>query len=279
MIRHWMLLILSSLILTTRGAAPIPDKVVVLTFDDSVASQFTVVRPLLQRYHFGATFFITEGFSFSTNKKDYMTWEQIAQLHRDGFEVGNHTRDHFGITSENMGQLKDQLQAINDRCALHQIPKPISFAYPGNSIAKEALPVLAEMGIQFARRGGAPEFPYDKGEGLGFEPELDHLLLIPTAGDARPDWTLENFKKAVALAKQGKIAVLQFHGVPDLDHPWVNTPAGRFSDYMKYLHEGGFKVIALRDIKNYVTGIVPPSDPFAIIETRKAAISKAQSKP
>ncbi len=274
-----MLLLLVVLTLETRGAEPIPDKLVVLTFDDSVASQFTVVRPLLQKYRFGATFFITEGFSFSTDKKNYMTWEQIAQLHRDGFEIGNHTRDHFGVNSKNFAQLKEQLQAINDRCATHQIPKPTSFAYPGNSIAKEALPVLAEMGIRFARRGGAPEFPYEKGGGLAYELGLDHLLLIPTAGDARPDWTLDNLKKAVALAKNGKIAVLQFHGVPDLDHPWVNTPVERFGEYMKFLNEGGFKVIALRDIEKYVTGIDPPPDPFAIIETRKKAISNGTSAP
>ena len=68
----------------------------VLTFDDSKASHYTVVRPLLKKYGFGATFFITEGFTFRTNKEDYLTWEQIAELHRDGFEIGNHTRDHMG---------------------------------------------------------------------------------------------------------------------------------------------------------------------------------------
>ena len=45
------------------GAAdPIPEKLVVLTFDDSAKSHFTVVRPLLLNYGFSATFFITEGF-------------------------------------------------------------------------------------------------------------------------------------------------------------------------------------------------------------------------
>src|SRR5713101_2858754 len=66
---------------------PVPEKVVVLTFDDSVASHYTVVRPILKRYGFGATFFISEGFGFLTNKQDYMTWAQIAELHRDGFEI------------------------------------------------------------------------------------------------------------------------------------------------------------------------------------------------
>src|SRR5215472_391407 len=59
---------------------PIPDKLVVLTFDDSSKSHFTVARPLLKKYGFGATFFITEGFDFPSNKRDYMTWEEIAKL-------------------------------------------------------------------------------------------------------------------------------------------------------------------------------------------------------
>ena len=55
----------------------------VLTFDDSAKSHYTVVRPLLKEYGFGATFFITEGFDFKVNKKDYVTWEQITKLHEE----------------------------------------------------------------------------------------------------------------------------------------------------------------------------------------------------
>src|SRR5262245_29524928 len=74
-----------------RQREPIPDRLVVLTFDDAVKSHYTVARPILLKYRFGATFFVTEGWDFGTNKKDYMTWEEIAQLHKDGFEIGNHT--------------------------------------------------------------------------------------------------------------------------------------------------------------------------------------------
>jgi hypothetical protein len=54
---------------------PIPDRLVVLTFDDSVKSHFTIVRPILLAHKFRATFFITEGFNFKTDKERYMTWE------------------------------------------------------------------------------------------------------------------------------------------------------------------------------------------------------------
>jgi peptidoglycan/xylan/chitin deacetylase (PgdA/CDA1 family) len=248
---------------------PVPDRLVVLTFDDSVASHYSVVRPILKRYGFGATFFITEGFSFRTNKQAYLTWEQIRQLHEDSFEIGNHTRDHMGVSARTLGQLREQLEAINERCAQHHIPTPVSFGYPGNAIVPEALPILRQLGIRFARRGGAPEHPYEWGRGFAYEPGLDHPLLIPSAGDARPDWTLEDFKRAVDQAQHGRIAVLQFHGVPEYEHPWVHTRPERFQQFMDYLHTNAFKVIALRDLAAYVDPEKAPADPLAIVEKRK----------
>jgi peptidoglycan/xylan/chitin deacetylase (PgdA/CDA1 family) len=183
---------LLSLPLLRTGLEPIPDKLVVLTFDDSKASHYTIVRPLLKKYGFGATFFITEGFTFRTNKQDYLTWEQIADLHREGFEIGNHTRDHLGASKASLPELKAQVEAINAQCAAHGIPRPTSFAYPGNAIEPAAISILEELGFRFARRGGAPEHPYEQGDGVAYEPGRDHPLLLPSAGDARPFWTLEN---------------------------------------------------------------------------------------
>jgi peptidoglycan/xylan/chitin deacetylase (PgdA/CDA1 family) len=248
---------------------PIPDKLVVLTFDDASKSHFTVARPLLKKYGFGATFFITEGFDFPTNKRDYMTWEEITKLHEDGFEIGNHTQDHKGVTRENLRDLAAQLRGINVQCKKHGIPVPISFAYPGNAIERDALPVLKELGIKFARRGGAPEYPYKEGRGFAYEPGLDHPLLIPSAGDARPGWTLDDFKRAVGQARHAKIAVLQFHGVPDTAHDWVTTSQKQFEAYLQYLADEKFQVIALRDLVKYVDSTVTPMDPWGVITDRQ----------
>lgn len=264
---------------TAIALEPIPDKLVVLTFDDASKSHFTVARPLLKQYKFGATFFVTEGFDMTTNKRDYMTWDEIAGLHKDGFEIGNHTRDHRGVTDKTVGELAEQVRALNERCKAQGIPTPVSFAYPGNGITKNALPVLKDLGIKFARRGGSPEFPYKEGRGFAFEPGLDQPLLIPSAGDARPGWTLEDFKRAVGQARQGKIAVLQFHGVPDTAHNWVTTSKEQFEAYLKYLADNRFQVIALRDLSRYVDPEVLPNDPWGIIESRQRQLSDAQKKP
>lgn len=257
------------LALAATPLLPVPEKLLVLTLDDSVASHYAVAMPVLKRYRFGATFFITEGFSFRTNKKDYLTWEQIAELHRAGFEIGNHTRDHWSVTADTLGRLPEQLEAIASRCREHGIPTPVSFAWPGNAFHTNALPILRKAGIRFARRGSEPEIPYREGGGMAYEPGQDHPLLVPSAGDARPGWTLDDFQRAATRARPGQIAVIQFHGVPEGEHPWVHTPRERFEEYMAWLHEQGFKVIALRDLALYVDPDQVPADPTAVIRRRQ----------
>ena len=70
---------------------PIPDKLVVLTFDDANKSDRTFVADILKQYGFGATFYVTEGLGFLKNKDHYTTWKEIRELHDMGFEIGNHT--------------------------------------------------------------------------------------------------------------------------------------------------------------------------------------------
>ena len=245
-----------------------------LTFDDSAKSHYTIVRPILLKYKFGATFFITEGFDFRDNKRDYMTWEEIAELHRDGFEIGNHTRDHLGISDKNVPKLAEQLQAISDRCKEHNIPSPVTFAWPGNATSLDAFPILKEHGIRFARRGGAPEYPYEKGQGFAFQPGADHPLLLPSAGDARPNWTLDDFIRAADQAREGRVAILQFHGAPDTAHSWVSTAQENFDAYMHYLATNNFKVIALRDLANYTGTQTEPADAMTIIQERQKSLAK-----
>ena len=233
-------------------AEPIPDKLVVLTFDDSAKSHATFVAPLLKKLGFGATFFITEGFDFPTNKAAYMTWEEVAGLYKMGFEIGNHTAKHANAAEQTREAFTADLALIEARCLENGIPKPVSFAYPGNGIGGGVIEVLKEKGYRFARRGGAPEFPYEGGQGVAFDPKKHEALLIPSAGDARPAWKLEDFVRAVTQAKEGKIAVVQFHGVPDREHPWVATEPELFQAYMQYLKDNGYTVLALRDLAKYV---------------------------
>lgn len=137
---------------------------------------------------------------------------------------------------------------------------------------------LAEHGIRFARRGGAPEYPYEEGRGFAYEPGRDHPLLIPSAGDARPTLTLPDFIRAVEQGRDGRIAVQQFHGVPDTAHDWVSLSLQDFETFMKYLDLNDFQVIALRDLEKYVDFEVRPENYLEVIESRQRALEAAAGR-
>ena len=247
-------------------------KLAVLTFDDSIKSHFTVVRPILKELKFGATFFITEGWDFKTNKEHYMTWEQIKQLHDDGFEIGNHTRDHIGVTSKNLPRLKEQIDAIAIQCEKHGIPKPISFAYPGNRYDIGAFEIFKETGIVLARRGNFPKKPKLNNIGFQYDQTKDHPFLIPSSGIAIPSWDLTDFKAALVQDEAHHIPVLQFHGVPDTPHPWVNTNKDKFIEFMQYLKQQSYKVIALKDVLPLKSKQVMTQSPLEVIRAREIIV-------
>ena len=259
---------------TDGSPEPIPDGLVVLTFDDGNKSDISFVAETLNEYGFGASFYITEGLGFHADpdKERYVSWDDVRQLHELGFEVGNHTGSHPDMTKLTVDEIHSNLELIEQRCDEHGIPRPDTFVYPGWRHSLPVVEALAERGYRFARRGVKPEHP-DGGRGArgrSYDPEDDHPLLIPTTGYAGPEWGFEDLVWAVDQARDGKIAVLTFHGVPATEHPWVNTDPEDFVRYMDFLQERNCTVIALRDLARYVDPSKRPEDPYAPIRRRLA---------
>jgi len=232
----------------------IPDKLVILTFDDGVKSQVSFAAPLLKESGFGATFYISEGLNFLKDKTRYMTWEEARDLDVDGFEIGNHTKQHKNVNTQSRQELRQDIDHIDRRCSEYGIRAPETFCYPGYSNGPEAVAVLAERGFNFARRGVAPEYPSEDegGHGPAYDPAVHHPLLVPTTGAAGPHWDFDDFLWALDQARNGKIAVLTFHVVPDLDHPWVHVEPEFFERCVRHMADNSFTVIALRDVCRYV---------------------------
>jgi peptidoglycan/xylan/chitin deacetylase (PgdA/CDA1 family) len=216
-------------------AARVPERTVVLTLDDAVKSHCSYVAPLLQKLGFGATFFITH--SFMADAANFMSWQEVSELHRMGFEIGNHSWTHSDCSiPRNAGRLAGELALVENALKSVGVPRPVSFAYSGNRFGPEAVTVLRGAGYKYARRGEMPEAPYGKPVvGAVFDPRKQHRLLIPTTGDAYPNWTFEHFRRVISHARENRIVVLQFHGVPDVTHPWVSTPPEMFERYMRHL--------------------------------------------
>lgn len=218
----------------------IPERLVILTFDDATASQYSVVAPLLKEYGFGATFFICE---FPPNFSDttkYMNWRQIRELDRMGFEIANHTRNHPAIAKLTEDKIVEQLNYIERKCDSMKITRPVTFAYPGYSLSIPGMNILQGKRYLFARAGGS----------RAYDPQTDHPLLVPSwaMNEKNKPQIMEAFKEA----HDTKIVVLTIHGVPDAEHPWVNTNPELFKEYLQFLSENHFKVIAFRDLGKYI---------------------------
>ena len=148
--------------LLMAAARAIPEKTVVLTFDDAVKSHRTIVGPLLKKLGFNATFFITHRWMEDT--KHFLSWQDVAELHGMGFEIGNHSWTHGDFsTPRAASRLAGELALVDYELGRVKVPKPVSFAWSGNSFGPEAVEVLREHGIQYARRGGQPEVEYAPG--------------------------------------------------------------------------------------------------------------------
>ena len=57
----------------------------------------------------------------------------------------------------------------------------------------------------------------------------------------------ESRKVPVARSSE-RVVVLTIHGVPDTAHPHVNTPPELFAEYMQFLHDDHYTVIAMREL-------------------------------
>src|SRR5690349_4686793 len=110
---------------------------VVLTLDDAVKSHRTFAGPLLKELGFGATFFVTH--QWMADRENFMSWEDIAELHRMGFEIGNHSWTHADFSSpRNAAHLPGELALVENELKRVGVPRPVSFAYSGNFFGPEA---------------------------------------------------------------------------------------------------------------------------------------------
>ena len=89
----------------------ISDGLVVLTFDDGNKSDLDFVAPILKSFQFGATFFITEGLNFLTNKNHYMDWSEIKEISSFEFvHIGNHSHTHDYLVDKSDKEIEDDLK-------------------------------------------------------------------------------------------------------------------------------------------------------------------------
>lgn len=110
---------LDDVIAASRGQRPLPDKAVLLTFDDGLRSHYTRVFPLLRAYGWPAVMSVVTSWvdlpaagsveygPRAFGRDDFLTWEQLRQMQASGLvEVASHSHAlHRGVRANPQGNM------------------------------------------------------------------------------------------------------------------------------------------------------------------------------
>ena len=112
-----------------RVGQPLPDRPIVLTFDDGYADNLREAAPILTRFGFPATVFVTTGWMDDASlpavrrpPDRMLSWNQLAELSACGLEIGAHSHSHPQLDQLSERQLHAELagpkrRTISSACA------------------------------------------------------------------------------------------------------------------------------------------------------------------
>ncbi|MBC5774753.1 polysaccharide deacetylase family protein [Pontibacter sp. KCTC 32443] len=126
---------------------PLPEKPVMLTFDDTNLDHYKVAAPVLEQYGFKGVFFVM---TVSLGRPNYMSKAQVKALSDSGHIIGSHTWDHQNVKKY---EPKDWITQIeNPSRQLQEITgKPVQyFAYPFGLWNEQAIPELKKRNFKAA---------------------------------------------------------------------------------------------------------------------------------
>ncbi len=144
----------------------IPEKPVLLTFDDGYLDNFTHLFPVLQKRKIPALIFLIT--DLIGQDRQYMTWEQALQMQQSGLvEFGSHTCSHARLRTlsnqEILAELTNSKKMIEDK--LHTPCRAFCYPFGSGGFDKRVRPLVFEAGytFDFSTKQGINPWPW-KGE-------------------------------------------------------------------------------------------------------------------
>lgn len=166
------------------GRRELPEKSVLITFDDGYQDFADTALPILERYQAPSAVFVHTDRSSQELGNDFplMDWETISGAARRGVVIGNHSHSHPSLKRLSPQELATELTTAEALLADRLGSKPAVFAYPGGKLN-------VAVADELYRRGYALAFTVD--EGLAY-PGQDRMR-IPRIGITR-DLSFWEFK-------------------------------------------------------------------------------------
>jgi peptidoglycan/xylan/chitin deacetylase (PgdA/CDA1 family) len=128
------------------GWPALPDKPVILTFDDGYDDNYLKAFPILKEFGFTATFFVLTNFA-DRQQPGYMTWAQMKEMHDAGMSIELHGSEHLDMNGRDRGWLITAIQGGSQAIQKNLGYQPRFLAYPAGKYDELTIQVANESGF------------------------------------------------------------------------------------------------------------------------------------
>jgi peptidoglycan/xylan/chitin deacetylase (PgdA/CDA1 family) len=250
-------------------------KIVILTFGDTVKSQFTTAKPILDEYGFKASFFITCGYVGDQTQMQRLNWNDIVALQQDGQDIESKGMTHADLNNLSPKELDFEISGSKQCLENHGINSPNIFAVVhGDAWSNPLVVDTISKYYGYADNGFANSMflacdgydskqtdcrTYTANDMLTY---ANRYSIRETSHNSWDQSYLHNdqiiFQKFVKAVNSGinfnnkkgvvdAIPIIAYHGIDNNGGP-SSTDVSLFAAEMKYLHDNGFKVIPMSDL-------------------------------
>jgi len=131
---------LGEIVAALAGRRPLPERAVVLTFDDGFRDFYSAAAPVLRRLRLPATVFLPTGYCGNSNcwpsqpawvsKEALLDWRQVTELVQDGFQIGAHGINHSDLTTLSLEEAEIEISGSKAEIEEQTACQVQFFAYP-----------------------------------------------------------------------------------------------------------------------------------------------------
>jgi len=161
---------MTDLIAYINEGKPLPERPIMITFDDGYESFHEYAYPMLKEYGYKAILSVIGKYADEYSETDdhhirysHSSWEQLKDLQSSGLiEIGNHTYNMHMYNDGRHGCKKKKSESVaayhkalskdvgqmQEKCNEHLGIYPKIFTYPFGQICEDALPIIKEMGFE-----------------------------------------------------------------------------------------------------------------------------------
>ncbi len=126
----------------------IPEKPIVLTFDDGYRDFYTDAFPILKKHNVKATVYVIAGV---VDFRNYMTEKQLQEIAASGLvDVGAHTVHHVSLKNMDAATVEKEVRESKQMLEAITGQSVVSFAYPNGSYDEAAMAAVKAAGFTTA---------------------------------------------------------------------------------------------------------------------------------